>query len=69
MIRFMEQADIAQVYEIEKAVQTHPWSLKQFEEALNYQATVYVKDNKICGFCILQPVLDEANLLLMAVMP
>ncbi|ESK40667.1 ribosomal-protein-alanine acetyltransferase [Acinetobacter nectaris CIP 110549] len=70
MIRFMEQGDVTQVYEIEKRVQSHPWSLKQFTEAQkNYHTTVYIENHEVCGFCILQPVLDEANLLLMAVHP
>lgn len=34
-----------------------------------YQCTVYETKNQIVGFCILQPVLDEANLLLMAIHP
>ncbi|MHA3052228.1 ribosomal protein S18-alanine N-acetyltransferase [Acinetobacter sp. ANC 4640] len=70
MIRFMQPVDIAQVYQIEKQVQTHPWSAKQFQEALeNYQSTVIELQGKVVGFCILQPVLDEANLLLMAIDP
>ncbi|MHA3050234.1 MULTISPECIES: ribosomal protein S18-alanine N-acetyltransferase [unclassified Acinetobacter] len=70
MIRFMQPVDIAQVYQIEKQVQTHPWSEKQFQEALeNYQSTVIELQGKVVGFCILQPVLDEANLLLMAIDP
>jgi ribosomal-protein-alanine N-acetyltransferase len=30
---------------------------------------VMIEDAKVVGFCILQPVLDEANLLLMAIDP
>lgn len=70
MIRFMQPVDIAQVYQIEKQVQSHPWSESQFQESLaNYQSTVIERHGKVVGFCILQPVLDEANLLLMAVDP
>lgn len=70
MMRLMQPADIAQVYQIEVAVQSHPWSEKQFQEALeNYQSTVIEQQGKVAGFCILQPVLDEANLLLMAIDP
>ncbi|MCU4408118.1 ribosomal protein S18-alanine N-acetyltransferase [Acinetobacter junii] len=70
MIRLMQEKDLDKVAEIECLVQTHPWSKKQFQESLlSYQCTVYETKNQIVGFCILQPVLDEANLLLMAIHP
>ena len=70
MIRLMQESDIDRVVEIERLVQTHPWSRQQFQESLaSYQCTVYEQANQVVGFCILQPVLDEANLLLMAVHP
>lgn len=70
MIRLMQPSDLFAVVTIENQVQTHPWTLKQFEESLqSYQCTVIEQDQRIVGFCILQPVLDEANLLLMAIDP
>ena len=70
MIRFMQAADVAVVTQIENQVQSHPWTQKQFLEAVEqYQSTVIEKNGQVVGFCILQPVLDEANLLLMAVDP
>jgi [ribosomal protein S18]-alanine N-acetyltransferase len=70
MIRLMNNTDVKSVTNIEYKVQTHPWTMKQFEEAVQaYQSTVIEEDGKVIGFCILQPVLDEANLLLMAVDP
>ncbi|UUS64593.1 MULTISPECIES: ribosomal protein S18-alanine N-acetyltransferase [unclassified Acinetobacter] len=70
MIRLMQDADVQQVYDIESRVQSHPWTLKQFQESIAaYQSTVIELQGKIVGFCILQPVLDEANLLLMAIDP
>ena len=70
MIRFMQATDVASVTQIEKKVQSHPWTEKQFLEAVEqYQSTVIEKNGSVVGFCILQPVLDEANLLLMAVDP
>ena len=66
----MTKADVKSVAEIENLVQSHPWTLKQFNEALDsYQSTVIEQHGQVIGFCILQPVLDEANLLLMAVHP
>ena len=70
MIRLMQKADAQDVFRIEQMVQSHPWSLKQFEEAAeSYVSTVIEYAGKAAGFCILQPVLDEANLLLMAIDP
>lgn len=70
MIRLMQQTDINVVAQIEKLVQSHPWTLNQFQDAVNsYQSTVIEQAGQVVGFCILQPVLDEANLLLMAIHP
>lgn len=70
MIRLMRAEDVSVVAKIERLVQSHPWSLKQFEEAVDsYQSTVIEQNGQVVGFCILQPVLDEANLLLMAIDP
>ena len=70
MIRLMQAADLSQVARIENLVQTHPWSLQQFQESIQcYHSTVIEEAGQVVGFCILQPVLDEANLLLMAIHP
>jgi len=70
VIRLMQERDLESVAAIERLVQTHPWSKQQFQESLaSYQCTVYEQANQVVGFCILQPVLDEANLLLMAIHP
>ncbi|ENV33643.1 ribosomal protein S18-alanine N-acetyltransferase [Acinetobacter gerneri] len=70
MIRLMQKSDLSSVAQIEKLVQSHPWNIAQFEESLaSYQCTVFEKSNQVVGFCILQTVLDEANLLLMAIHP
>lgn len=70
MIRLMRDSDLESVAAIERLVQTHPWNKQQFQESLaSYQCTVYEQADQVVGFCILQPVLDEANLLLMAIHP
>jgi len=70
MIRLMKAADVEAVAKIERSVQSHPWTLKQFQDAVTaYQSTVIEVQGQVAGFCILQPVLDEANLLLMAIDP
>ena len=70
MIRKMRLDDVPVVAQIEQLVQSHPWSLGQFRESVeSYQSTVIEDQGEVVGFCILQPVLDEANLLLMAIHP
>ena len=66
----MVSHDLAAVVAIEQRVQTHPWSHLQFVQSLQqHQCTVIDIEHQVVGFCIMQPVLDEANLLLMAIDP
>ena len=66
----MQSIDIDAVIAIEQQVQSHPWTRSLFEQSLmNHRCTVLKNDQHILGFCILQPVLDEANLLLIAITP
>ncbi|TCM67572.1 ribosomal-protein-alanine N-acetyltransferase [Acinetobacter calcoaceticus] len=70
MVRLMQKADLEAVTAIEKRVQSHPWNLNQFSQSLaSDQCTIIEHQSEVAGFCILQPVLDEANLLLMAIHP
>ncbi len=70
MIRLMQQQDLAQVHAIEQRVQSHPWSVQQFAQSLDSDHCYVIElNNGVVGFCILQTVLDEANLLLMAIDP
>nr|WP_298892011.1 ribosomal protein S18-alanine N-acetyltransferase [uncultured Acinetobacter sp.] len=69
-IRIMQASDIDTVCRIEQQVQFHPWTASQFADSVErYQSTVVEQDGEILGFCIMQKVLDEANLLLMAIDP
>lgn len=70
-VRPMLLTDTAPVAAIERQVEYHPWSERQFQESLaaGQRCTVMVDGDQVIGFCILQPVLDEANLLLMAIDP
>lgn len=63
--------DIEAVVSIERQVQFQPWTAQQFLDSLisGSRCTVLVQAERVVGFCILQPVLDEANLLLMAIDP
>ncbi|RZA09469.1 MAG: ribosomal-protein-alanine N-acetyltransferase [Moraxellaceae bacterium] len=69
--RLMTLADVPAVHAIEQQVQTHPWSQALFVGSVEagHYCTVLEVYNQVVGFCILQKVLDEANLLLMAIDP
>lgn len=71
LLRPMQIEDVKMVSQIERQVQFHPWTERQFIESLQSgsRCTVLECDGQVVGFCILQPVLDEANLLLMAIDP
>ena len=70
-LRLMTLADIPAVYAIERQVQTHPWSETLFSDSVQngHYCTVLEQGSQVVGFCILQKVHDEANLLLMAIDP
>lgn len=69
-VRYMQQYDLEEILSIERQVQSHPWTQQQFQESLHsYHCTVLEQYGKVVGFCILQSVLDEANLLLIAIHP
>ena len=53
MIRLMQAHDVADVVVIENLVQSHPWSAKQFGEAVeSYHITVMEHAGKVVGFVI-----------------
>ena len=71
-LRAMCAEDVDAVVAIERQVQLHPWNRQQFLDSLSSAShcTVLTQSGQqIIGFCILQTVLDEANLLLMAIDP
>jgi len=65
----MNTQHLPQVVEIERTVQSFPWSLGNFQDALNsgYSAWVILHDKRVQGFCILTMAPDVAHLLLIAV--
>ena len=70
-LRAMLQEDLDAVVAIERQVQFQPWSKQQFLESLSTAShcSVLEQAGQVVGFCILQTVVDEANLLLMAIDP
>ncbi|MDD4964763.1 MAG: ribosomal protein S18-alanine N-acetyltransferase [Gallionella sp.] len=65
MIRDMTAADVNAVLAIEQSVQPYPWTLGNFNDALQagYVARVVVNDGVIQGFMVWYPLPDEAELL------
>ena len=68
-MRAMTLADVNAVLNIEQAVQAYQWTHGNFTDALNhgYECRVYEQDGEIHGYAVLMPVLDEAELLNIAV--
>ena len=68
-MRGMTLVDVERVLNIEQAVQAYPWTYGNFTDALNhgYECRVDEQDGEIRGYAVLMPVLDEAELLNIAV--
>ena len=68
-MRDMTQADVDAVLAIEQAVQSYPWTRGNFADALacGYLCSVDEEGGEIRGYAILMPVVDEAELLNVAV--
>ena len=65
----MTVADLPEALEIERAVQSFPWTLKNFEDALaaGYEAWVLRQESELLGFCIAMQAPDVAHILVIAV--
>lgn len=70
-ISHMQLADIEKVWQIEKQSNRFPWSKGNFEDCLKsgYRTFLYVIDNEIIGYSVVQSVLDEVHLLNICVKP
>jgi ribosomal-protein-alanine N-acetyltransferase len=68
-MRAMTLADVDRVLHIEQTVQAYPWTCGNFTDALShdYECHVYEQDDEIQAYVVLMPVLDEAELLNIAV--
>ena len=68
-MRVMTPADVDTVLAMEQAVQAYPWTRGNFNDALNcgYVCRVEESEGEIRGYAVLRPVLDEAELLNIAV--
>jgi ribosomal-protein-alanine N-acetyltransferase len=64
-MRSMTPADVDVVLGIEMAVQAYPWTRGNIVDALEhgYVCSVAEDNGEICGYAILMPAVDEAELL------
>ena len=65
----MTRDDLAEVVNLERAVQSFPWSLQNFEDALQtgYEAWVLREAGELIGFCIGMVAPDVTHILVIAV--
>lgn len=65
----MTEADIDAVLRIERSVQAYPWTRGNFSDALSsgYLCLVEERAGEICGFAVLMPGVEEAEVLNIAV--
>lgn len=71
MLRAWQTGDIDSLAEIEKQVQPLGWSKQQFRDAFqaHYSGWVYSHQHTLVGFILTTMVLDEAEILNLAVHP
>lgn len=70
IIRDFENSDISSIVDIAKESFTKPWSAKSFLEELKQSKTVFKVaqvDEEIVGYIIVRVILDEAEILSLAV--
>ncbi len=70
IVEKMKRKHLCDVFEIEQKSFTHPWSKESFLNELekpNSFKFVAIEDETVVGFAILETVLDEGNLLDIAV--
>ena len=70
-VDLMRADDLAAVMEIERRSNSHPWTDRNFQDALasGYLSLTAREQGRISGFAVARLLLDEAELLLIAVLP
>lgn len=70
-IDLIREGDIAEVLDIERSSNPHPWTREHFEDALRsgYLCLIAREQGLIVGFAIVRFLVDDAELLLIAVHP
>ena len=68
----MHESDLDQVANIERQVSPHPWSKQQFADSLSpsrHHCIILSADGITCGYLVFSQVVDEAEILNIAVDP
>lgn len=67
----MTESDLAEVTALEERLQSFPWSLGNFRDALSagYGASLLREDGVVIGFVVTMPAVDETHLLVIGVAP
>lgn len=69
-LREVSQDDAPALLSIEKSVSPFPWSARQFADSMkNHQGYVLLCQRRVIGYLFFQQVLDQAELLNIAVKP
>lgn len=70
-IALMQADDLPAVIEIERQSNSHPWTERNFQDAMTsgYLSLVAREHGQVCAFAIARTLIDEAELLLIAVTP
>jgi [ribosomal protein S18]-alanine N-acetyltransferase len=70
-VALMQPEDLAAVIEIERQSNSHPWTERNFRDAIasGYLSLVAREHGQVCAFAIARALVDEAELLLIAVTP
>lgn len=70
-ISLMQPQDLAAVIDIERQSNSHPWTERNFRDASmsGYLSLVAREHGEVCAFAIARTLIDEAELLLIAVTP
>ncbi|MEO7255103.1 MAG: ribosomal protein S18-alanine N-acetyltransferase [Casimicrobium sp.] len=70
-VQLLSTPDIEAVVEIERLSNSHPWTERNFHDALasGYLCLIARDQGAVCGFAVSRLLVDEAELLLIAVTP
>ena len=70
-VQLMTAADLDEIVEIERLSNSHPWTERNFQDALasGYLCLVARDHGAVSGFAVARLLVDEAELLLIAVTP
>jgi len=69
----MSRGDLETVYQAENLIYPFPWTLGNFEDSLESGYGAWIccdrENNKLVGYAVMMPALDEAQLLNISILP